>query len=151
MKTAMRNVAEALCNLASKHKNLVLLHTDFAEERGISSFVDQFPERSFHFGLAEQAMASASAGFAITGKMPFVAGLALFSAGRAYEQIRNTVCEQNLNVKFLGFGDDFKEDEILMKSIPNMEVYIPASQQEAAEIIEKVSMSYGPVYIRVPA
>ena len=122
---------------------------DFLVEKGISSFVSQFAERSFQFGLAEQAMVSASAGFAVTGKMPFVVGLSTFIAGRSYEQIRNTVCEQNLNVKFLGFADDFEEDVALMKELPGIKVFEPKNQEEAAKILEEMVMEYGPAYMRV--
>lgn len=147
----MRNVDEALCNLASKQKNVVLLHSDFSAEREISSFVSQFGEKAFNFGLAEQAMVSAAAGFAICGKMPFVAGYGNFLAGRCYEQIYNTICGQNLNVKFLGFEDDFKQAAELMKSIENMKVLEPQTQQEAAKMIEELTLEYGPAYIKVPS
>lgn len=144
----MRNVGEALCNLANKHKNLVLLHSDSSGEWEISSFVSQFGERSFNFGLAEQAMVSAAAGFSVRGKMPFVAGFATFLAGRSYEQIRNTICKQNLNVKFLGLADDFEEDVKLMELIPNMKVYEPKTEAEAARVMEEIVMEYGPAYVR---
>ena len=149
----VRTMDEGLCNLAKKFKNLVLLHSDFSDELGVNSFMNQFAERSFQFGLAEQTMVSASAGFAVTGKLPVVVGLANFICGRAFEQVKNTVCSQNLNVKFFAVegGHEADEDIALMRSLPNMKVVCPADHNELIGVMEALSRDYGPTYVRVPA
>lgn len=152
-------VSDVLIKLAKKYKNLIVLHADFIVKLGLKNFASAFPDRIFNFGLGEENMVGAAVGFAVRGKIPVVVGYANF-VGKAWEQIRSSVCYPNLNIKFLavnagisagedGVGYQVTEDIALMRAIPNMKIVSPADYYEAASAIEKSVDEFGPVYVRL--
>ena len=92
---------KALAELGEKYKNVVVLDADLANATKTIEFKKKFPERFFDIGIAEQDMLSTAAGLATCGKIPYVSTFAVFAAGRAYDQIRNSICYPKLNVKIL--------------------------------------------------
>lgn len=154
-----KGLSDALIRIAKKHKNMVVLHADFGTKLGLKNFSMGFPERCFNFGLSEENVVSASVGFSVKGKIPFVIGFANF-AGKAWEQIRSSVCYPNLNIKFVatnagisagedGVGYQATEDIALMRAIPNMKVISPADYYETLVATDAAFDSFGPVYIRL--
>ena len=150
---------QALVEL-SKNEKVVVLDADLAKATKTIEFKKACPERFFDMGIAEQDMVGTAAGFAASGKIPFVSSFAIFAAGRAFEQIRNSVCYPKLNVKIAAthagvtVGEDggthqAVEDIALMRSIPNMVVLNPADDIEAKAAIYASTEYYGPVYIRL--
>ena len=155
----LKGLSDGLIRNAKKHKNMMVLHADFGTKLGLKNFCMGFPERCFNFGLSEENVVSASVGFSVKGKIPFVLGFANF-AGKAWEQIRSSVCYPNLNVKFVatnagiaagedGVGYQATEDIALMRVIPNMKVISPADYYETLAAVEEAFDSFGPVYIRL--
>jgi transketolase len=123
-------------------------------------FQDAYPERYFEMGIAEQNMVSTAAGLSLTGKIPFVNSFAIFSTGRPYDQIRQSVCIGKLNVKIIGsscglsdFGDGAThqgiEDVALMRGLPNMTVLAPVDGIETKKMVNAAVEYEGPVYIRI--
>ena len=149
----------ALVELGAKYPNLVVLDADLAAATKTSMFQKAYPDRFFDCGIAECNMVGIAAGLATTGKIPFLSSFAMFAAGRAYEQVRNSVGYPHLNVKIgashagITVGEDgashqCNEDIALMRTIPGMVVINPADEIEAAEAV-KASVEYdGPVYLR---
>ncbi|EHI99120.1 1-deoxy-D-xylulose-5-phosphate synthase [Clostridium sp. DL-VIII] len=144
----------------SKNEKVVVLDADLAQATKTIEFKKVCPERFFDMGIAEQDMIATAAGFAASGKIPFASSFAIFAAGRAFEQIRNSVCYPKLNVKIAAthagvtVGEDggthqAVEDIALMRSIPNMVVLNPADDIEAKAAIYAAAEYYGPVYIRL--
>lgn len=151
---------EALEKLGGQNDRVVVLDADLAHATMTCMFKDQYPDRFFNMGIAEANMMCAAAGFASTGYVPFVSTFALFGAGRAYEQIRNSVCYTNANVKFgfshsgLSVGEDGGshqsiEDIALMREMPNMTVFVPCDPAETEKAVMAAAAINGPVYIRV--
>lgn len=151
---------EALVELGTKNKTVVALDADLSKSTQSAMFGEKFPERFFEMGIAEQNMASTSAGFALTGKIPFMHSFAVFAAGRAYDQLRNSVCIPKLKVRICGsssglsdFGDGKThqsiEDMSIMRALPNMTVLCPADGIEAAKMVAQLDDYPGPVYIRI--
>lgn len=151
---------EALEKLGGQNDKVVVLDADLAHATMTCMFKDQYPDRFFNMGIAEANMMCAAAGFASTGYVPFVSTFALFGAGRAYEQIRNSVCYTNANVKFgfshsgLSVGEDGGshqsiEDIALMREMPNMTVLVPCDPAETEKAVMAAAAINGPVYIRV--
>jgi len=151
---------EALVKLGETNKNIVVFDADLAHATMTSLFAAKFPDRFYNFGIAETNMVCASAGFAFEGFIPFVSTFALFGAGRAYEQIRNSVAYANANVKFalshsgLSVGEDGGshqsiEDISLMRTIPGMTVLVPCDPIETEKAVKAAVEIKGPVYIRV--
>jgi len=151
---------EALEKLGGQNDKVVVLDADLAHATMTCMFKDQYPDRFFNMGIAEANMMCAAAGFASTGYVPFVSTFALFGAGRAYEQIRNSVCYTNANVKFgfshsgLSVGEDGGshqsiEDIALMREMPNMTVFVPCDPAETEKAVMAAAAINGPVYIRV--
>ncbi len=149
-----------LAELGKANKNIVVLDADLSCSTQTKIFAKEFPERFFNVGIAEQDLMTTAAGLACTGKIPFVSTFAMFASGRAWEQIRNTICYSNLNVKIaathggITVGEDGAshqalEDISLMRSIPNMTVIVPADSTETKQAIEYAASHYGPVYIRI--
>ena len=149
----------ALAELGAQYPNLVVLDADLAESTRTSVFKKAFPERHIDCGIAESNMMSIAAGLATTGKIPFVSTFAMFAAGRAFEQVRNSVAYPNLNVKIGGthagitVGEDgashqCSEDFALMSVIPGMVVMCPADDIEAKACVKAAVEHDGPVYIR---
>lgn len=151
---------EALKELGSKNDKVVVMDADLAHATMTSIFKEEFPERFYNFGIAEANMTCAAAAFANTGYIPFISTFALFGAGRAFEQIRNSVCYVNANVKFglshsgLSVGEDGGshqsiEDIALMRELPNMTVFVPCDPEETRKAVMAAAEINGPVYIRV--
>lgn len=149
-----------LVELGKENKNIVVLDADLSCSTQTQMFAKEFPERFFNIGIAEQDLMTTAAGLACTGKIPFVSTFAMFAAGRAWEQIRNTICYSNLNVKIaathggITVGEDGAshqalEDISLMRSIPNMTVIVPADEKETEQAIRYAAHCKGPVYIRI--
>lgn len=151
---------EALTKLGGQNDKVVVLDADLAHATMTCMFKDQYPDRFFNMGIAEANMMCAAAGFAGSDYVPFVSTFALFGAGRAYEQIRNSVCYTNANVKFgfshsgLSVGEDGGshqsiEDIALMREMPNMTVFVPCDPAETEKAVMAAADINGPVYIRV--
>ncbi|GMB01724.1 transketolase family protein [Pelosinus sp. IPA-1] len=151
---------EILKELGEKHKDIVVLDADLSKSTKTAVFKKAFPERFFNVGIAEQNLMGIGAGLAASGKIPFVSTFAMFAAGRAFEQIRNSICYPKLNVKIaathagLTVGEDGAshqsiEDISLMRSIPNMTVIVPADAEETRKAVAYAATYDGPVYIRL--
>ena len=149
----------ALAELGKEYENLVVLDADLAGATKTSIFKKAFPERHIDCGIAEGNMMGVATGLATLGKIPFASTFAMFAAGRAFEQVRNSIGYPHLNVKIgathagISVGEDgashqCNEDIALMRTIPNMVVICPADDIEAKEAV-KASVEYnGPVYLR---
>jgi len=160
MKATRDAYGEVLVELGREHSNIVVLDADLSGSTKTAKFRDEFPERFFNAGIAEQNMTGMAAGLATTGKIPFVSTFAIFATGRAFEQVRNTICYPGLNVKIcathsgLTVGEDGAshqalEDIALMRVIPNLRVAVPADANEAKAIIRAAVEVDGPVYVRL--
>ena len=152
---------KTLAELGKKNSNIVVMDADLACSTQTQIFAKEFPERFFDCGIAEQDMIATAAGLAAAGKIPFVSSFAMFATGRTYDQIRNSVCYPEFNVKIVGthggvtVGEDGAshqalEDISLMRGIPNMTVIVPADCRECEEVIKFAAENYGPMYIRIP-
>ncbi len=151
---------KTLVELGKKNNSIVVLDADLSCSTQTQIFAKEFPDRFFDVGIAEQDLMTTAAGLACTGKTVFASTFAMFATGRAWEQIRNTICYSNLNVKIaathggITVGEDGAshqalEDISLMRSIPNMMVIVPADATETKQVIEFAASHYGPVYIRI--
>lgn len=149
----------ALVELGNKVDNLYVLDADLAAATQTGIFKKAFPERHIDCGIQECNMVGVAAGLATTGKVPFVSTFAMFAAGRAYEQVRNSVGYPHLNVKIgathagISVGEDGAshqclEDIALMREIPGMVVINPADDVEARAAVEAAYKHEGPVYLR---
>lgn len=149
----------ALVELGKLHEDLVVLDADLAAATKTSIFKNAFPERHIDCGIAECNMIGIAAGLAATGKIPFASSFAMFAAGRAYEQIRNSIGYPKLNVKIgathagISVGEDgathqCNEDIALMRTIPGMVVINPCDDVEAKAAVKAAYEYYGPVYLR---
>lgn len=149
----------ALVELGKEHENLVVLDADLAEATKTGIFKKQFPERHIDCGIAESNMIGVAAGLAATGKVPFASTFAMFAAGRAFEQVRNSVGYPHLNVKIgathagISVGEDgathqCNEDIALMRTIPGMIVINPSDDVEARAAVKAAYELDGPVYLR---
>jgi transketolase len=160
MSIATRDVYGKVLVELSENSRIVVLDADLAKATKTIEFKKACPERFFDMGISEQDMMGTAAGFATCGKIPFASTFAIFAAGRAFEQIRNSIAYPNLNVKIaathagLTVGEDGGshqaiEDISLMRSIPNMTVINPSDGKETEEVIKAAVQYYGPVYIRL--
>lgn len=151
---------KALAELAKENENVVVLDADLSKSTKTADFKAVCPERFFNMGIAEGNMMGVAAGLATCGKVPFVSTFAMFAAGRAFEQIRNSICYPKLNVKVcathagLTVGEDGAshqtvEDLSLMRSIPNMVVISPADAVETMAAIKAIANYDGPCYVRL--
>ncbi|MDD1667069.1 MAG: transketolase family protein [Methanomicrobiales archaeon] len=151
---------KALVEEAGRNRDIVVIDGDVSSSTKTDIFARAFPDRFINVGIAEQNMVDIAAGLALSGKIPFVSTFSIFGCGRAWEQIRNTVCLDNLNVKLvmthagLSLGGDGAthqglEDIALMRAIPNMEVIVPADDPEVRSVIRYAVERDGPVYIRL--
>lgn len=150
---------KALAELGEKNKNVVVLDADLSGATKTSVFAKAFPERFIDCGIAEGNMIGVAAGIATTGKIPFASSFAMFAAGRAFEQIRNSVGYPHLNVKVaathggMSVGEDgathqCNEDLAIMREIPGMTVICPADDTEARACVFAAAELDGPVYMR---
>ncbi len=161
MKKATRqSYGEALLELGKKNKDVVVLDADLAGATKTELFAKEFPERFFDIGIAEADMMGTAAGLSTCGKIPYVSTFAMFAAGRSYDQIRNSICYPNLNVKIcathagITVGEDgathqMIEDLSLMRTIPNMKVLSPSDDTQTKWIIKEISKINGPIYVRL--
>ena len=149
----------ALVELGKEADNLVVLDADLAEATKTGTFKKAFPDRHIDCGIAECNMMGIAAGIASTGKVPFVSSFAMFAAGRAFEQVRNSVGYPHLNVKIgathagISVGEDgashqCNEDLALMRVIPGMVVINPSDDVEAKAAVRAAYAHEGPVYLR---
>ena len=149
----------ALVELGQKYDNLVVLDADLAGATKTGVFKKAFPERHFDCGIAEANMMCIAAGMSTQGLVPFASSFAMFAAGRAFEQVRNSIGYPHLNVKIGGthggisVGEDGAshqccEDFALMRSIPGMTIICPADDVEARAAVKAAYEMDGPVYLR---
>ena len=159
-KATRQAFGEALVKLGMKNENVVVLDADLTKSTMTTFFQKEFPNRHLNMGIAEANMMATAAGIATTGKIPFASTFAVFAAGRAYDQIRNSIAYPNLNVKIcpthagISLGEDGGshqsiEDIALMRVLPNMTVLSPADAVETEKMIFAVADYKGPVYIRL--
>ena len=151
---------QALEELGAVRQDVVVLDADLSKSTKTSVFQAKYPERFFNAGIAEQNLMGLAAGFAAAGKVPFASTFAVFATGRAYDQIRNSICYPRLNVKIaathagITVGEDggshqALEDINLMRGLPNMTVLVPADGPEAKNAVKAAADYEGPVYIRL--
>ncbi|MCI5516291.1 transketolase family protein [Roseburia sp. MUC/MUC-530-WT-4D] len=149
----------ALVELGKKHEDLIVLDADLAGATKTGTFQKAFPDRHWDCGIAEANMAGIAAGLSTCGKVPFMSTFAMFAAGRAYEQVRNSIGYPHLNVKIgathagISVGEDGAthqclEDLALMREIPGMVVINPSDDIEAKAAVEAAYEHVGPVYMR---
>lgn len=151
---------DTLAELGESNPAIVALDADLSGSTKTSVFAKKFPERFFNMGIAEANMVGTAAGLAAVGKVPFVSTFAIFAAGRAWEQIRQSVAYPKANVKIVAthggvtVGEDggshqSVEDIAIMRAIPNMTVIVPADGPETKAAIKAVAAYKGPVYVRL--
>ncbi len=151
---------KVLAELGAENENIVVLDADLSGSPKTAVFARKFPERFFNRGIAEANMVGTAAGLAAAGKIPFVSTFAIFAAGRAWEQIRQSVAYPKANVKIVpthggitvgedGGSHQSVEDIALMRAIPNMTVIVPADAVETGKVIRAAAQYNGPVYIRL--
>ena len=149
----------ALAELGKEHEDVVVLDADLAAATKTGVFKKAFPERHIDCGIAESNMMGVAAGIATTGKVPFASSFAMFAAGRAFEQVRNSIGYPHLNVKIgathagISVGEDgathqCNEDIALMRTIPGMVVINPSDDVEAKAAVKAAYEHVGPVYLR---
>lgn len=149
----------ALVELGREHADVVVLDADLAGATKTSTFKKEFPDRHFDCGIAEGNMMAVAAGIASMGMVPFASTFAMFAAGRAFEQVRNSIGYPHLNVKIgathggISVGEDGAshqccEDFALMRSIPGMTVICPADDVEARAAVKAAYEFEGPIYLR---
>lgn len=151
---------KALARIGQENENIVVLDADLSKSTKTADFKKVCPDRFINMGIAEGNMMTVAAGLAACGKIPFASTFAMFAAGRAFEQIRNSICYPKLNVKVcathagITVGEDGAshqsvEDIALMRSIPNMVVISPSDAVEAEAAIEAIVKYNGPCYVRL--
>jgi len=149
----------ALAEFGETYKDLIVLDADLSKSTKTDTFKKKFPERFFNAGIAEASMITTAAGLATCGKTVFASSFAMFAAGRAFEQIRNSIGYPNLNVKIgathagISVGEDGAshqclEDIGIMRTIPNMVIINPADATESILAVEAAIKHHGPVYLR---
>ncbi len=151
---------EALVELSDQYPEIVTIDADLAGSLKTGAFKKKHPERAFNVGIAEQNLIGTAAGMAIAGKIPFACSFAVFSSGRPWEQIRNSVAYPKINVKIVGShagiltGEDGAthqalEDLALMRVLPNMQVFCPADANETKAVMHEIVKIKGPCYLRL--
>ena len=159
-KATRQSYGEALLELGKENPNIVVLDSDLAGATKTELFKKAFPERFFDMGIAEQDMISTAAGLATCGKIPYASTFAVFAAGRAYDQIRSSVCYPKNNVKVcathsgITVGEDgathqMIEDISMMRTLPNMKVFCPSDDIQTKWLIKEISKYNGPAYVRL--
>lgn len=159
-KATRESYGEELINLGEKNEKIIVLDADLSSATKTKKFSEKFSDRFFNIGIAEADMIGTAAGFATCGKIPFASTFAVFAAGRAYDQIRNSVCYPNLNVKIcathagITVGEDgathqMIEDIALMRAMPNMRVFSPSDDVQTRWLINEVADIDGPCYVRL--
>ncbi len=151
---------KTLAEIGETNKDIVVLSADLAGSTKVSEFGKKFPDRFFNLGVAEQDMMGMAAGLAAAGKIPFASTFAVFASGRAWEQIRQSICLPKLSVKIVvthggitvgpdGASHHSTEDIGLMRGLPNMTVIMPCDGHETRAAIKLAASHKGPVYIRL--
>ena len=159
-KATRQSYGEALLELGKENKNVVVFDADLSTATKTNLFAKEFPDRFFDMGIAEQNMISTAAGMATCGKIAYASTFAVFAAGRAYDQIRNSVCYPKLNVKIcathagITVGEDgathqMLEDISMMRTLPNMTVISTSDDIETKWAVKEISKINGPVYLRL--
>ncbi len=151
---------EALLELGTQRQDVVVLDADLSGSTKTGKFAKAFPERFYNLGISEQDLIGTASGLSLAGKLPFASTFAVFETGRAWEQIRQTVCYSNLNVKLVathsgitvgedGASHQAVEDVALMRVLPNMTVIVPSDGNETRQVIRTIADYRGPVYVRL--
>lgn len=159
-KATRQSYGEALLELGKENEKIIVLDADLSSATKTNIFAKQFPKRFFNMGIAEADMISTAAGISTCGKIPYASTFAAFSAGRAYDQIRNSVAYPNLNVKIcathsgITVGEDgathqMIEDISLMRTLPNMKVISVSDDIQTKWAVKEISKTKGPVYLRL--
>ena len=152
--------ARALISLGEKDERVVVLDADLSTSTKTAKFGENFPERFFNIGISEQNMMGVASGFALSGNIVFASSFAVFASGRAWDQVRQSICYNEVNVKIVAthggitVGEDgathqSNEDIALMRVLPNMRVVVPADSIETEQVIKKVYEKEGPFYVRL--
>jgi transketolase len=150
---------EALLELGRSNESVVVLDADLSGSTKTNLFAEEFPERFFNMGVAEQNMMAAAAGLAHAGKLPFASTFAIFAAGRAWEVVRQSIAYSATNVKIFashggvtvgpdGGSHQAIEDLALMRTLPNMVVIVPADGVEMKKVVQAMAEIQGPCYVR---
>lgn len=150
----------ALLELGARNDMVVVLDADLSGSTKTIKFAKAFPERFFNMGISEQDLIGTAGGLSLTGKIPFASTFAIFETGRAWEQIRQTICYSNLNVKLVathggitvgedGASHQALEDVALMRVIPGMTVIVPSDGFETKQVIDTIAEYEGPVYVKL--
>lgn len=161
MKSLRQTYGETLVKLGKDNKNIISLDADLGKSTMSRSMLQLGNDRFIEVGIAEQNMASISAGLALAGKIPFFSSFAVFVTGRAYDQIRSSICIPELNVKICGsscglsdYGDGKTHQSIddisLMNGLPHMTVFAPVDANQVEGMVEAMVNHKGPCYIRIP-
>ena len=159
-KATRESYGEKLAELGEINKDIVVLDADLSSATKTNIFAKKFPDRFFDVGISEQNLMGIAAGLSTFGKIPYVSTFAMFAAGRAYDQIRNSIAYPNLNVKIcathagITVGEDgathqMIEDISLMRTIPNMTVICTSDDTQTRWVVEEISKIKGPVYLRL--
>ncbi len=149
-----------LVELANEGVDVVAVEADLSKSTTTAMFADAYPERFFNVGVAEQNMIDVAAGLAVSGKVAFTGSFAVFATGRAYDQVRNTVCYSDLDVKLApthagitvgpdGGSHQMLEDIALMRVLPGMRVLVPADFAAAHSALRLAALTPGPFYVRL--
>lgn len=160
MKSTRKAYGEFLVETGSKNSNIVVFDADLAKATCTIDFKNKFPNRHFDMGISEQDMIGTACGMALSGKKVFASSFAMFAAGRAYEQVRNTAAYSHVDINIcathsgLGVGEDGAthqciEDIALMNVIPDMKIFSPADDIATKKILNECLMLEGPKYIRL--
>lgn len=155
-----QSYGEALLELGRNNEKVVVLDADLSNATKTNIFAKEFSDRFFDMGIAEQDMMSTAAGLSTCGNIPYVSTFAVFAAGRAYDQIRNSICYPNLNVKIcathagISVGEDgathqMLEDLSLMRTLPNITVMSTSDDVQTKWAIKEIAKINGPVYLRL--
>lgn len=155
-----QSYGEALAEIGEENKDVVVLDADLSGATKTSIFAKKFPDRFFDIGIAEQDMMGTAAGLSTFGKIPYASTFAVFAAGRAYDQVRNTIAHTNANVKIcathagITVGEDgathqMLEDLGMMRALPNMTVISPSDDIQTKWMIKEIAKVNGPVYTRL--
>lgn len=159
-KATRQSYGEALLELGKENEKVIVFDADLSAATKTNLFAKEFPNRFFDMGIAEQNMISTAAGMSTCGKISYASTFAVFAAGRAYDQIRNSICYPNLNVKIcathagITVGEDgathqMIEDISLMRTLPNMTVVSTSDDIETKWAVKEISKINGPVYLRL--
>ena len=159
-KATREALGATLVELANEGVDVVAVEADLSKSTTTNKLADAYPERFFNVGIAEANMIDVAAGLAVSGKVPFTGSFAVFATGRAYDQIRNTVCYAGLNVKLTpthagitvgpdGGSHQMIEDIALMRVLPGMRVLVPADFNAAKAAIRCAAATPGPFYVRL--